>query len=253
MKTLVAFVSGVVLTLMLAGIGWYLWVQPLSEAKTPMGDMAGMSMSQQSSDGSGEGVAQAAVMVSPARRQLIGIKTDIVQVRLLKSAIRTVGTVDYNERGIRQINLRVSGWITGLSADSTGKRVNQGAPLLTLYSPDLVSTQEEYLLAKRTLERVGGQVASTSDEPMLHVRTGAEAQIESAKNRLLLWGLTKDQISQLEQRGTPQRETTIYSTIDGVVTKKMALQGMYVTPEMNLYEIADLSTVWISPTCMNMK
>jgi Cu(I)/Ag(I) efflux system membrane fusion protein len=78
------------------------------------------------------------------------------------------------------------------------------------------------------------------------VRTGAEAQVVSARNRLLLWSLTEEQVAELEQREKPQVETTIYSPIDGVVTKKMVLQGMYVTPEMNLYEIADLSTVWVS-------
>ncbi|MGH7274428.1 MAG: efflux RND transporter periplasmic adaptor subunit, partial [Nitrospiria bacterium] len=120
----------------------------------------------------------------------------------------------------------------------TGKPVKKGDPLFTIYSPDLISTQEEYLLARKTLDRVKAS-------PVVHVRTGAEAQVESARNRLLLWNLTEEQIAKLERSERPQVETTIYSPIEGVVTKKTVLQGMYVTPEMNLYEIADLSIVWI--------
>jgi membrane fusion protein, copper/silver efflux system len=253
MNMRVTITSGIVTVLILSGAWWYVAhrPQPSPPAKTTMPDaMPGMTMSgaqvnaqpaSSSNGGRGAegGLAQAAVMVSPVRRQLIGVKTDTVQERTLERVIRAVGTVDYDERHIRQVNLRVSGWITNLFVDYTGQAVKRGDPLLTLYSPDLVSTQEEYLLAKRTLERV-------SASPVMHVRTGAEAQVVSARNRLLLWGLTEEQISALDERGTPQKETTITSPIHGVVTKKTALQGMYVTPEMNLYEITDLSTVWIN-------
>ncbi len=246
-KNILIFLSGALVTLVLAGGGWYflnLFNSAPSQANLPMEGMAGMDTDGMNMEGMGDqsaasgGLAQAAVMVSPARRQLIGVKTAAVEEQALETAIRTVGTVDYDERHIRQINLRISGWITHLFADYTGKFVKKGDPIITLYSPDLVSTQEEYLLAKRTLERVKAS-------PVVHVRTGAEAQVESARNRLLLWNLTDEQVAELEQRGRPRTGTTIYSPIDGVVTKKMALQGMYVTPEMNLYEIADLSTVWV--------
>jgi Cu(I)/Ag(I) efflux system membrane fusion protein len=254
-NTRATIASGIVITLILSGAWWYVAhrPQPSPPAKTMTEEMPGMTMggtqmegmsdepsaSSSSGGGSGDGLVQATVMVSPAKRQLIGVKTDTVQERTLETVIRAVGTVDYDERHIRQVNLRVSGWITNLFVDYTGKSVKRGDPLFTLYSPDLVSTQEEYLLAKRTLERV-------TASPVMHVRTGAEAQVASAKNRLLLWGLTEAQIAELEERGTPQKETTIDSPIHGVVTKKTALQGMYVTPEMNLYEITDLSTVWIN-------
>jgi Cu(I)/Ag(I) efflux system membrane fusion protein len=249
-KTVLAFAGGVLMTLILIGIAGYFQGRMPFQKDHRMGamaamakdstEMAGMKMdSSTGQSGSRDGLAQAEVMVTPARRQLIGVKVDTVQERALETVIRAAGTVDYDERRIRQINLRVSGWITNLLVDYTGKLVTKGDPLFALYSPDLVSTQEEYLLAKRTLERVQAT-------PVMHVRTGAEAQVTSARNRLLLWGLTEEQINQLELRGTPQKETTIYSPIDGVVTKKVALQGMYVTPEMNLYEMADLSTVWVN-------
>ncbi len=247
-RIILGFVSGIVVTLILVGMGWYFrnaFRSEPSHADMSMKRMAGMEREGMKMDGTGEqssasggGIAQAAVMMSPARRQLIGVKTEMIEEQPLENVIRTVGTVDYDERRIRHINLRVSRRITDLLVDYTGKYVKKGDPLFTLYSPDLVSTQEEYLLAKRTLERVQAS-------PVVHVRTGAEAQVASARNRLLLWNLTEEQIGELEERGKPQKETIIYSPIDGVVTKKMALQGMYVTPEMNLYEIADLSTVWV--------
>ena len=186
----------------------------------------------------GEGLAQAAVMIAPARRQMIGVKTEAVKEQALETTIRTVGSVDYDERRVRQVNLRVSGWITHLHVDYTGQSVERGAPLLALYSPDLVASQEEYLLAKRTVERV-----AQSHEA--HIRAGADAQVTSARNRLLLWKMTEEQIGELDGGQPPLREAVIHSPIGGVVTKKMAVQGMYVTPEMNLYEIADLSAVWL--------
>ncbi len=237
-KNILIFLSGILVTLVLFGSGWYfmnLFHSASSQAKMPMEGMAGMEMEGMKDQ---SGMAEAAVMISPIRRQLIGVRTEVVEEQTLETVIRTVGTVDYDERHIQQINLRISGWITHLFADYTGKFIKKGDPIMALYSPDLVSTQKEYLLAKRTLERVQAG-------PVAHVRTGTEAQVESARNRLLLWNLTEEQVAELEQRGRPQTETTIYSPIDGVVTRKTALQGMYVTPEMNLYEIADLSTVWV--------
>ena len=246
-KTILAFVSGAIAMSLLIGAVWYFKVKMPGNQMAKMEGMSdrkigGMKMGN-AKDQAGlptgpVGITQAAVTVSPSRQQLIGVKADTVQERTLETVIRTVGRVDYDERRIRQFNLRVSGWITDLFVDYTGKFVKQGDPLFTLYSPDLVSTQQEYLLAKRTLERVEAS-------PAAHIRTGAQAQVESARNRLLLWNLTEGQIVELDRRGKPQTGTTLYSPVDGVVIKKTALQGMYVTPEMNLYEIADLSTIWV--------
>lgn len=251
-KKILAFAGVVSAALILAGTGLYYHDRIMEMIKGYMpqkmsmvsmggssaGKMEAMPGMEMKSSGDQKGAAQVAVMITPVRRQLIGVKSGTVEERFIETTIRTVGRVDYDERKVRQINLRISGWITRLFVDYTGKSVRKGDPLFKLYSPDLVSTQEEYLLAKRTLERVK---AST----MVHIRRGAENQVESARNRLLLWGITEEQIGRMEEIEKPRMETTIYSPIDGIVTKKMALQGMYVTPEMNLYEIADLSAVWI--------
>jgi len=226
MKGKIIFIclSGFLVTLVGISVGWYfrdLFFSMPPKVSVPIEGMAGMKTGSMKMEGMKDqtGLAQTAVMVSPERRQLIGVKTEMVEERPLETVIRAVGTVDYDERHIRQINLRVSGWITDLHVDYTGKSVKKGDPIFTLYSPDLVSTQEEYLLAKRTLERV-------KTSPVVHVRTGTEAQVESARNRLLLWNLTEEQIAELERVGKPQRETMIYSPINGVGTKKMAFQGM---------------------------
>ncbi len=243
-KIIAVFVGGTLLALTAAFAVWYFQsriagrpIEPesVSSQAEKMNEMPGMQMGSQ---GSSARPDQIAVKISPARRQLIGVKTDVVQDRTLETVIRTVGMVTYDERRIRQINLRISGWITQLFVDYTGKSVSKGDPLFALYSPDLISTQEEYLLARQTLDRV--KASST-----VHIQRATQAQVESARNRLLFWNLTEEQIAELERRGRPQVNTMIYSTVDGVVTKKMALQGMYVTPETNLYEITDLSTVWI--------
>jgi Cu(I)/Ag(I) efflux system membrane fusion protein len=241
------FLGGALITLVLIGITW--WI-PQRLIKTQdadpmkgmegmdMGGMAGMDMDKMGDAGLAQGPAQTAVRVSPARRQLIGVKTEEVKEQEIETGLRAAGTVDYDERRIRQVHLRVSGWITDLQADYTGKPVKKGEPLLTLYSPDLVATQEEYLLAQEMWEQ-------GKNSPVAHVREGANVQVKLTRNRLLLWGLTAGQIGQLERRGMPQKEITLYSPAHGVVTKKMAINGMYVTPEMNLYEITDLSVVWL--------
>ncbi len=240
-KNLSIFLGGVLVALMGVGTLWYIEIPAqlmASSESDPMAgmDMGGMEMGQQGGSSSG---TQAAVTVPQERRQLIGVKTAEVTEQPLETRIHTVGTVDYDERRVRQVNLRVPGWITRLHVDYTGKPVKKGEPLLALYSPDLVATQEEYLLAKRTLARV-------TASPVAHVRTGAESQVAAARDRLRLWSMTENQIAQLERDGKSQRETTIHAPANGIVTKKMAVAGMFATPEMSLYEIADLSTVWLN-------
>ncbi|MHB8481407.1 MAG: efflux RND transporter periplasmic adaptor subunit [Nitrospiria bacterium] len=178
------------------------------------------------------------VQVSPEKRQMIGVKTGKVERRSLKTLLHASGTVDYNEKKITRVHLRVSGWVKALYVNSTGQRVEKGAPLFRLYSPDLFSTKQEYLLAKKTFEQV-------KDSPMNHVREGVASQIESARARLLLWNVDDRQIKQMDQGEAVEPETNFYSPADGYVIKKSVSKGDYVTPEMELYEIADLSTVWV--------
>jgi Cu(I)/Ag(I) efflux system membrane fusion protein len=178
------------------------------------------------------------VQISPQKRQMIGVKTGLVEKRSLDTIIHAPGTVDYNEKKISQIQLRVSGWVKELYVDSTGQQINKGTPLFQLYSPDLFATQQEYLLAKETLNGI-------KESPMIHVREGVQSQIDSARARLLLWNLTEAQIDRLDEGEDPEPETVLYSPVKGFVTKKTVVKGQYVTPEMVLYEISDLSSVWV--------
>ena len=202
----------------------------VSDAKT--GDMAGMDMG-----GGGAPGGQVPVTLSPARRQAIGVKTGAAELRPFQTTIRTVGTVAYDERRVRQVTLRVAGWVTRLAVNYTGQYVREGDTLLTIYSPELASTQAEYRLARRAQLRLG-------ESPMEPIRAGADAQVQAARERLRRFNLTDEQITALEQ-AEPRAETVLTAPVSGVVTKKMALEGAYATPEMPLYEIADLSTVWV--------
>jgi len=174
--------------------------------------------------------------VSPVQQQLIGVRFSTVSFRDLNKTIYAVGRIDYDERKFVVVNLRIHGWIQDLYVDYTGKYVQKGQPLFTIYSPDLVSAQEEYLLAKLS-----------SESTTRTISTGAEKNslLETARTRLRLWEITDEQIEQLEKRGKAETYMTIESPISGYVIDKMALKGMKVEPGMDIYKIADLSTVWV--------
>jgi len=161
-----------------------------------------------------------------------------VEKRPLTKVIRTVGRVAYDERKLAEVTLKIAGWIQNLYADYTGKLVKKGEPLFTLYSPDLVTAQEEYLLARRTLEQL-----QDSDVP--GARASAQSLVQASRQRLLLWDLAPAQIRALEEAGKPQLYQTMYSPLSGFIIEKMAYQGHRVESGMTLYKIANLSTVWV--------
>jgi Cu(I)/Ag(I) efflux system membrane fusion protein len=245
--TALGFVGGVIVTVL---VGWWVLSSHLAAAgdmdrssgMANMSEMKGMDMSGGSMAGmtldqGAKDPGQAPVTLSPTRRQAIGVKTGVVETRPFETMIHAVGTVAYDERRVKQVNLRVAGWVTNLAVNYTGQLVRAGEPLLTIYSPELAATQAEYRLARRTQARVG----QSAMEP---IRTGADAQVRAAAERLRRLNVNDEQIEALEQ-AEPRPETTLVAPITGVVTKKMALQGAYATPDMPVYEIADLSMVWV--------
>jgi Cu(I)/Ag(I) efflux system membrane fusion protein len=177
------------------------------------------------------------ISISPEKRQLIGVRTAVATVRSLDRKIRTVGKVEVDETKLAFVNTKIAGWVKKLFVDYTGKEVKRGQPLLSMYSPDLVTAQEEYLLALRS--------RPTSSSGIAEIDMSQQALIDSAKRRLLLWDISEDQIAALEKTGKPHTEMTINAPLSGIVLEKMVLDGAYVMPGMNLYKIADLSTVWI--------
>jgi Cu(I)/Ag(I) efflux system membrane fusion protein len=182
--------------------------------------------------------AAPSITLSAEKRQMIGVRTAVASLRSLDKQIRTVGKVDVDETRLAFVNTKVAGWVKKLFVDYTGKEVVQGQPLLSIYSPDLVTAQEEYLLSlrARTAQPKAG-IAEPDD--------ASESLVESAKRRLLLWDISEQQIAELEKTGKPQTEITLQTPQRGIVMEKMVLEGAYIMPGMNLYKIADLSSVWV--------
>src|SRR3989454_6740088 len=190
-------------------------------------------------DTTNQGTSQhgATIFVSPQKQQLIGLKTTTAEVRPLEATIRTVGRVAYAEPKLAVVTLRTNGWIQNLFVDYVGKQVSKGDPLFTVYSPDLVSAQQEYLLAKRAAQETSSTVQADPN--------GQSSLLQTVRERLRLWQFTDEQIRTLEQRGEPETYVQIRSPISGYVIEKKALAGMKTEPGMELYKIADLSTVWV--------
>jgi Cu(I)/Ag(I) efflux system membrane fusion protein len=206
-----------------------------------MGDMKQMDMKEKPMQGKpGMSAAPSGAVVIPAvMRQLIGVRSAPVGVAVLRQEIRAVGTVGYDERGFTQVTLKTSGWVREVFVDSIGRPVRKGDPLFTLYSPDLLATQDEYLLAVKTQ----GQLATS---PLAEVKANAASLVASTRERLRLWDVTALQMATLERRGQAEPVLTVYAPSSGIVLKREAVPGKYVEPGTTLYEVADLSTVWIS-------
>ena len=180
-----------------------------------------------------------AVVIPAVARQLIGVRSASAAYTTLTQEIRTVGTVGYDERGLTQVTLKISGWVREVFVNSIGRPVRKGEALFTFYSPDLLATQDEYLLALRTQARL-------ATSPLDEAKANAAALVASARERLRLWDLTDGQITALERRGKAEPLLTVYAPSSGIVLKREALPGKYVEPGTTLYEVADLSTVWIT-------
>jgi Cu(I)/Ag(I) efflux system membrane fusion protein len=178
------------------------------------------------------------IKIDPVMVQNIGVKTEEVKRRRLTRSIRTVGNVTYDETRLYNVNTKIMGWVESLYVDYTGKAVRRGDPLLDIYSPDLVNTEEEYLLALRYRDEMN---VSASEE----AKKGAEDLVESAKRRLLYWDISPDDIQEIEKLGAPKKVMTIYSPATGIVMHKMVIEGQRIEAGMTLYKIADLSDVWV--------
>src|SRR6266545_1894950 len=176
--------------------------------------------------------------LSPERLQAVGVKFELAKRRSLDRTVRTVGQVEIDERRLTHVNMKLEGWIDELFVNSTGEQVKKGQKLLTLYSPDLVATQTEYLLALKSQRTLG---KSTFPE----VAEGAESLVEVTRRRLHLWDITEDHVQDLERTGKVLRTLPIHAPQSGTVIKKVALAGMHVNPGDELYTIADLSHVWL--------
>jgi Cu(I)/Ag(I) efflux system membrane fusion protein len=209
------------------------------EAKKPDDmDMKSLTMESIQKEGKMEEVSPGTVQITPERQQLIGVKIGTVEMKPLEKVIRTVGRVDYDEKRLVTVSPKIGGWIEDLYVDFTGRYVKQGEPLLTIYSPELVSTQEEYLIALRAKKDL-----AKSSFP--EVAGSGNSLAESAKRRLKLWDISDDQIKALEESGQVKKTLTLHSPFSGFVLEKVAYRGMNVMPGVALFKLADLSVVWL--------
>lgn len=197
-----------------------------------------MTMQSIEKEGRVTEIAPGTVQISPERQQLIGVRFGTVEKRALRKVIRTVGRIDYDEKRIGTVSPKISGWIEELYADFTGRFVRKGEPLLTIYSPELVSTQEEYLLALKARR-------DWSKSPFSEVSEAGNLLADSARRRLKLWDISDEQIQALEESGQPRKALTLASPYTGYVLEKSVTRGQFVEAGMTLFKIADLSVVWL--------
>ena len=200
--------------------------------KSPMGmDLIPVYEGEEMASGS-------TVRIDPVIVQDMGVRTAVVKRQPFYRVIRTVGHVDYNEQTLYNINTKFPGWIEKLYVDRTGELVRRGQPLFTIYSPELVSTQQEYLLAFKNQQKL-------QKSAYKEVSSGAESLLAATRQRLKLWDISDKQIETLEQTGKIQKDLTIYSPVNGFVIHKNAVEGNYTMAGMDLFKIADLSVVWV--------
>jgi multidrug efflux pump subunit AcrA (membrane-fusion protein) len=171
------------------------------------------------------GFAEAPIHLDQAQRQMIGLTYGVAERKPVEKVIHTVGRLDYDERKLAEVVLKVSGYIQDVFVDYTGKAVKKGDPLFSIYSPDLVTAQQEYLLARQNARALG-----ESDVP--GARESADSLLRASRERLRLWDLTDAQVAALEHSGKAKLAQIIYSPIAGVVTEKTALKGHAVEPGM---------------------
>ncbi len=180
----------------------------------------------------------APIRIAPERRQLIGLKFATVVRKDVSDRLEATGNIETDERLQGSVQTRFAGWIEQVFANSTYQYVRRGQPLFTIYSPDLVSTENEYLLAVDARERV-------KDSSVADVTADASSLVDSAAERLRLWGVSPREIARLERERTVRRAVEIDSPMSGYIIERNALPNMYVQPDTRLFTITDLSKVWI--------
>src|SRR5579864_7606632 len=178
------------------------------------------------------------VQLTPERMQSIGVKLGTAEIQNVSDAVRASGNVEVDERRIASVQTRFPGWIRNVYADASYQFVRKGEPLFTIYSPDLVTTEQEYLLAKKNAEAVQSSTVSG-------VSAGSQSLLAATRQRLEQWEVPASEIQKLESTGKVITDLTMNSPVTGYITEKNALPNMYVQPETHLYTISDLSDIWV--------
>lgn len=178
------------------------------------------------------------IQLSPERLQSIGVKFGVVERKEMKDTIRTTGTVTIDERRVSYVQTRISGHIEKVFADATYQYVKKGQPLFTIHSPELVTAEREYLLAKQNAQNL-------SQSTVPGVASGVASLLDSSRERLAQWDIPQQEIARLESTGQVGETLEIRSTVSGYITERNALPNLMVQPDTRLYTVVDLSTVWV--------
>jgi Cu(I)/Ag(I) efflux system membrane fusion protein/cobalt-zinc-cadmium efflux system membrane fusion protein len=217
------------------------WVAPMNPSyirdepgKSPMG----MDLVPVYEEEGEEKEPASTIRIDPNTMQNMGVRIGRVERRSLVKDIRTVGNITFDETRIFRVNTKFSGWIEKLYVDFVGDTVRKGQPLFDIYSPELVSAQEEYLLALEQYSRL-------SEASYPRVRQVAEGLLKASLTRLQYWDLTDAQIARIGDRGKIRKTLTVYSPASGIVTQKSAFEGHFVKEGEIQYEIVNLATVWV--------
>jgi RND family efflux transporter MFP subunit len=239
------FLLALIGNIVLAGVLVGLWLRhraakPTADAETrPPNSLAqdSMATSMAAPPASTE-VPLVPVQISPQRLQSIGVKTGRVESKTVEDEIRVTGNVAVDETRLSSVQVRYSGYIQKVFADATYQYLQKGQPLFTIYSPDLVATEHEYLVARQNQQRV-------AQSRVPGVTEGAASLLDAARERLKQWGVPQREIARLESTGEVQQELEVDSPVSGYITERNALPNLTVQPETRLYTVADLSMVWV--------
>jgi membrane fusion protein, copper/silver efflux system len=185
-----------------------------------------------------EGLPAGTVQVTPGQQQLIGVEYGTAEFTTANDSIRAVARVALDETKVAKVQTRIDGWIERVFVDFAGKVVEKGQPLLTIYSPEALATQQELLLALKAERQM-------RDSPVHEMMASGGTLVSAARKRLELWEISPEQIDRIATTGEPMQYLTLYSPISGYVMERNAYPRQRITPEMPLYTIADLSTVWV--------
>ncbi len=246
-----AFLIALVVCIVLAIVAGVLWWRLHSTVSMPQARgsaqdtmTSGAMQSDMPMTGNGQVVSQppeipvAPFQLSPQRMQSIGVQIGTVENKTVNDEIRFYGNVQTNERRLAYVQTRFAGWIRRVYADATGEFIRKGQPLFTIYSQDLVTTEREYLLAKKN-------AAALQQSAVTGVAASAASLLDAAKARLEQWQIPASEIAKLDETGEVITDLTFNSPVSGYIIEKNALPNMYVQPETRLYTIADLSDVWV--------
>lgn len=215
---------------------WYDPMHPSYRSDKPgIAPDCGMDLVPMYEGGAAEG---GLISLPESRQKLLGVRTALVEEKPLVRTLRTSGQVTPDETRISHVHTRTQGWVENVYVNFVGQLVKRGQPLFTFYSPDLVATQEEYLIAKRGQQSLGAS-------PYRDVARSSQSLMEAARRRLQQWELSESQIKRLDETGQVERTVTVYAPETGYITDRKAFPHTTTTPDMDLYTLADLSRVWV--------